>query len=43
MPVAAIVDNFEYGVSEPEIAAQFELPAQLVHLIVTYAQSHRCA
>ena len=43
MPVKAIVDNFDYGMSVPEIAEQFELPPDRVQAIVTYAQSHRVA
>lgn len=43
MPVDAIVDNFDYGVSVSEIAAQFELPQDCVDAVVTYAQSYRLA
>jgi uncharacterized protein (DUF433 family) len=43
MPVNAIVDNFDYGVSVSEIAEQFELPPDHIAAIVTYAQSHRVA
>ena len=43
MPVDAIIDNFDYGVSVSEIAEQFELPPDCVQAIVTYAQSHRVA
>ncbi len=43
MPVSAIADNFDFGVSVPEIAEQFEIPAELVEAIVSYAQSHRVA
>ena len=43
MPVSAIVDNFDYGVSVSEIAEQFELPADGVEAILAYAQSHRVA
>jgi len=43
MPVDAIVDNFDYGVSVSEIAEQFELPPDHIEAIVTYAQSHRVA
>ena len=43
MPVNAIVDNFDYGVSVEEIAEQFEIPAERVEAIVTYAKSHRIA
>lgn len=40
MPVDAIVDSFDYGVSAVEIAEQFEIPAEQVEAILTYAQSH---
>jgi uncharacterized protein (DUF433 family) len=43
MPVSAIVDNFDYGLSVPEIAEQFEVPPDRVEAIVAYAQSHRVA
>jgi len=43
MPVDAIVDNFDYGVSVGEIAEQFELPSDQIKMILEYAQSHRIA
>lgn len=43
MPVNAIVDNFDYGVSVAEIAEQFELPPDRIESILTYAKSHRVA
>jgi uncharacterized protein (DUF433 family) len=43
MPVSAIVDNFDYGLSVSEIAEQFELPPDHVEAIVEYAKSHRVA
>jgi len=43
MPVSAIVDNFDYGVSVAEIAEQFEVPPDRVEAILTYAKSHRIA
>ena len=43
MPVDAIVDNFDYGVSAVEIAEQFEIPLERVEAILTYAKSHRIA
>ena len=43
MPVSAIVDNFDYGVSVAEIAEQFEVPQDRVEAILTYAKSHRIA
>ena len=41
MPVSAIVDNFDYGVSVTEIAEQFEIPPERVEAIVAYAESRR--
>jgi uncharacterized protein (DUF433 family) len=43
MPVSAIVDNFDYGLSVAEICEQFEVPADCVEAILAYAQSHRVA
>ena len=43
MPVNAIVDNSEYGVSAAEIAEQFEIPTELVEAILSYAKSHGVA
>jgi uncharacterized protein (DUF433 family) len=43
MPVGAIVDNFDYGVSVAEIAEQFEISPDRVEAILTYARSHRNA
>ena len=43
MPVSAIVDNFDYGVSVAEIAEQFEVPPDRIEAILTYAKSHRVA
>jgi uncharacterized protein (DUF433 family) len=43
MPVDAIVDNFDYGLSVAEIAEQFEIPPECVEAIVNYAKSHRVA
>jgi uncharacterized protein (DUF433 family) len=43
MPVDAIINNFEYGLSVEEIAEQFELPVDRVESIVNYAKSHRVA
>ncbi|SPE42155.1 hypothetical protein SBA3_500020 [Candidatus Sulfopaludibacter sp. SbA3] len=43
MPVSAIVDNFYYGVSVAEIVEQFEVPADRVEAILSYAKSHRIA
>ena len=43
MPVQAIVDNFEYGVSAAEIAEQFETALNDVEAILAYAKTHRIA
>jgi uncharacterized protein (DUF433 family) len=43
MPVSAITDNFDYGLSVTEIAEQFEVPESQVQAILTYAKSHRVA
>ena len=43
MPVNAIVDNFDYGLSAAEISEQFELPQDRVQAILAYAKSHRVA
>ena len=42
MPVNAIVDNFDYGVSVAEISEQFEVQDR-VEAILTHAKSHRVA
>ena len=43
MPVNAIVDNYDYGVSVAEIAEQFEIPQDRIQAILAFAQSHRIA
>ena len=43
MPVSAIVDNFDYGMSVAEISEQFEIPEDRVQEILTYAKGHRVA
>ena len=43
MPVNAIVDNFDYGMSVVEISEQFEVPQDRVQAILAYAGSHRHA
>jgi uncharacterized protein (DUF433 family) len=43
MPVDAIVDNSDYGLSAAEIAEQFEVPQDHVEAVLTYAKSHRIA
>ena len=43
MPVGAIVDNFDYGVSVAEISEQFEVPQDRIEAVLAYAKSHRVA
>ena len=43
MPVDAIVDNFDYGLSVAEISEQFEVPQDRVQAILSYAESRRVA
>lgn len=43
MPVDAIVDNSDYGVSVADIAEQFEIPPDHIEAIVAYAKHHRVA
>lgn len=43
LPVSAIVDNAEYGLTVPEISEQFEVPRAQVEAILAYAKSHRIA
>ena len=39
MPVDAIVNNFDYGVSVAEISEQFEVPHDRIQAILTYAST----
>ena len=41
LPVSAIVDNFDYGVSVAEIAEQFEAPQDFVEAVLAYVKSKR--
>ena len=43
MPVNAIVDNSDYGMSVAEISEQFEIPEESIRAILEYAKSHRFA
>jgi len=43
MPVSAIVDNYEYGLSVAEIAEQFEISETEINQILVYAKSHPVA
>jgi uncharacterized protein (DUF433 family) len=43
LPVSAIVDNAEYGLSVAEISEQFEVAQAQVEAILAYAKGHRIA
>jgi uncharacterized protein (DUF433 family) len=43
MPVNAIIDNFDHGLSEAEISEQFQVPLDRIQAILAYAKSHRIA
>jgi uncharacterized protein (DUF433 family) len=43
MPVDDIVENWEAGVDEPDIAANFRLPITQVKTILSYAADHQHA
>jgi uncharacterized protein (DUF433 family) len=43
VPVSAIVDNAEYGLSAREISEQFAVSEAQVRAILTYADGHRIA
>ena len=43
MPVNAIIDNFDYGVSLAEIAEQFELAQASVEAVLAYGEPPSCA
>ena len=43
MPVRAVIDNFDCGLSAAEIAEQFEIPQGQVEAIVSYVKDHRLA
>ena len=43
MPVNAMIDNFDYGVSIAEISEQFELAEEPIRAILAYARNHRVA
>jgi uncharacterized protein (DUF433 family) len=43
MPVSAIIDTFDYGVSVAEISEQFQVPEDRIQAILSYAKSHRVA
>jgi uncharacterized protein (DUF433 family) len=43
LPVTAIVDNFDYGVTVAEIAEQFEISQDSIDAILAYAAVQRIA
>ena len=43
MPVNAIVDNFDYGMSVAEISEQFEILQDRIQAILSFAKGHRLA
>jgi len=43
MPVSAIVDNFDHGLSAAEIAEQFQIRLSSVEAVLAWARSHRVA
>lgn len=43
MPVDDIVDNYQAGVEEEEIAEIFEIPLEQVHQVLIYAAQHNVA
>jgi uncharacterized protein (DUF433 family) len=40
MPVSAIVDNFDYGLSVDEIMEQFEVSKSDIEAVLEYAKNH---
>jgi len=43
LPVSAIVDNFEDGLSPEEISEQFQVTVDRIREILAYVASHRIA
>ena len=43
LPVSAIVDNAEYGLSASEISEQFGVSREQIQAILAYADGHRIA
>jgi uncharacterized protein (DUF433 family) len=43
MPVSAIVDNFDYGLSVAEIMEQFDVAKENIEEVLEYAKNHPIA
>lgn len=43
MPVSAVLDNFDYGLSTAAISEQFDIPTERIEAILVYAKNHRVA
>lgn len=41
LPVSAIVDNFDFGVSAAEISKQFEIPQDSVEAVLAHVKNQR--
>ncbi len=39
----AILDNFDYGVTVPEISQLFEISQEQIRAVLRYVESHRVA
>ena len=43
VPVSAIIDNSDYGLTPADISEQFQVPLDRILAILAYAKSHRVA
>jgi len=43
VPVSAVIDNAEYGMTAAEISEQFQVPQDRIIAILAYLTSHRVA
>jgi uncharacterized protein (DUF433 family) len=41
LPADTVLDNYDAGLSEPEIAEQFDVPVSAVEALLSYAESRR--